>query len=255
MNNPYRNPRVSSNAADLYDDDPPLRRSQESIKLATPVYFGLEGSSLAPSLESFTYVGPSDISTDAFSALEGNTSPSSTNEANHTGSTTLPNVPKRGLSQRARSGSASLANAVRNLGRTRSPPHQGPQSHTSSPVSPGLSQTSGSPFKEIPILNWDKSGGSASTEDSLLSLPPAQHQSGLLLHPAALPAGAAPLLGRPPILTSSPPISAISTTGSPAMNDAIPPLVVEQRYHKSVDPNTNTDTYLQAVYASPDASL
>lgn len=194
-------------------------------------------------------------------------------------------VPKRTLSQRAKVGSASIAAAVKNLARSRSgsnsynnnSAHHASQPSTPLPVPP-FSPTAGlvaptswhyqpgatSPLRETYSPEVRSAAGS---NESNQALPPLQashttdtigaatpepsnaSQTSLKNSLDTLPAGAAPLMGRPPSLTASSPPSALPTPDQGLRAPVDNPLFNEPHTIEGmslVDPDSVFETYHKA---------
>lgn len=216
------------------------------------------------------------------------TSETPTYVSSHASSSVTADVfPKRTLSQRAKVGSASIAAAVKNLARSRSGSnsysnnnnnHYSAQSNVPTPL-PQLPPTAGltapaswqyhtgatSPLRET----YSPEVRSATSSDgSNVPVPPLQKSQSATEVSAAgdmdprstfqlitktsvdvLPAGAAPLIGRPPSLTASSPPSALPTPEQGIRGPVDNPLFAEPHTIHSlslVDPESVYETYHQA---------
>lgn len=310
VNNPYRNPRMSVSSADLDDDDPPFRRSQESFPrpiqpaqgappssqpnasgpgttLPGPTTTG-EGSAV-PFIPDQRYAAPGGVpaggaimekqwSAESAPLSISNRGASSDQIAATTatnvglGSPPLPDLagssPKRTLSQRARSGSQSLANAVRNLAKSR-----GQQPAGSSPLSPTyIPPAPTSPLKEVQNFAWNAAGSetgpsppqqpdtlpastepadatlparglaSAAPQDPSVFVPPRKHG----LDGGSLPAGAGPLLVRPPSIASSLGSRPTTPESRTALQGGLGQQQQASSRHHDIDPDSVYETYHNA---------
>jgi len=202
-------------------------------------------------------------------------------------------IPKRTLSQRAKVGSASIAAAVKNLARSRSgsnsysgnnvqhisqpstplpvpptPPTAGLNAPPSWQYQPGAT----SPLRETysPEIR-----SATSSNDSNQPVPPLQPSSSATPVRAAsmdsvtlsqpttrmsmdnLPAGAAPLIGRPPSLTASSPPSALPTPDQGLRAPVGNPLFAEPHATQGlalIDPDSVYETYHDAEKERADAT-
>lgn len=200
-------------------------------------------------------------------------------------STTTDIAPKRSLSQRAKMGGASIANAVKGIGRSRSGStsqnnYHGQQYTSQTPPpqmpvlrSPTPSASARTPTQPVQLSDSQSLGNDArspdprsrsSSGDSSLPVPPLQASTHLnppialtshtSVHtpPASshlgdsLPAGAAPLLGRPPSFAASSPPSNLPTPDLPLRGQIENPLVAEPHILsglQSYDPGSIYENY------------
>lgn len=213
--------------------------------------------------------------------------PSSYTSHNFTGTMAADALPKRTLSQRAKVGSASIAAAVKNLARSRSGSnsHSSNSSsyHGSHPPTPLHSSTIPPTASLTPPLSWQHPPGATSplretyspeirsatsSSDSNPTVPPllpsrpikdpirsrsssntTPSQQGLQSSGDNLPAGAAPLMGRPPSLIASSPPSALPTPDQGLHRTMDNPLFAEPHSIQNlalVDPDSVFETYHQA---------
>ena len=212
------------------------------MKLPVPSPVGGSRRNPSASPEILDAGRPFEMRTDAQAFSESSGSPASVNETLQPRSLSPVDPPRRGLSLRARSGSASLANAVRNLARARSPPHVLVQPQTSSPISSNLHQSPNSPLKEGENPTWERVY-EGNVEQDLLSPRSTLSHNANLPQSAVLPAGAAPLLGRASSSTSSPPTSALSTPALPGVIEIHSIVAAEHPHGSSVSLSKVFETF------------